>query len=70
MEEVTAAPGPHEKPTGIHASQSTDERGRNEPALADDYIEHERTYRLFVKGVALVVAHVFVILVLMALFLL
>lgn len=36
------------------------------PSAQDDWAEHERTYRGFVKGVLLFAAHVFVILLILA----
>jgi hypothetical protein len=51
-------------------SQEEGARPHDNPAFADDYAEHERTYRLFVKGVALFAAHVLAILILLALFVL
>lgn len=55
-----------------HEPSGLASRVRTRAALAsepDDYAEHQRTYRGFVRGVVLFVAHVLVILALMAYFL-
>lgn len=70
MEEVSAAPARDQNASRASVSQEEGARAHDNPAFADDYAEHERTYRLFVKGVALFAAHVLAILILLALFVL
>jgi hypothetical protein len=43
-----------------------DSQSRNETSQQDDWAEHQRTYKVFVRGVTIFAAHVLVVLLVLA----